>query len=122
MLTAIQCQERGNATHLYSFVPASCSKNPTLRRLYPLNDLDGRVVLSDLLRLARRDIVHTTCVVSATGEDFATVLDGGKRSLHASICVDGGRHGLCSSIRSVRALGECTLPSLVSVHLHRLRR
>ena len=62
-------------THLESFIPASCNKEPALTlHINPLHALDRCIVLGDLGRLARGHVEHAASVVGAAGYDLGTIL------------------------------------------------
>lgn len=59
--------------YFYCLVPTSSGQYPRLG-IDPFHNLDRRVMLSYLGRLASRDVEHTACVVCATREDFVSFL------------------------------------------------
>jgi hypothetical protein len=63
-----------NACYPDSFVPRTGSKNATLGRLEPFDDLDRRVVLGDLLRLSSLNVENTRGIVTATRNDLVPFL------------------------------------------------
>ncbi len=65
--------ERGK-TYFDSLVPASRGKNSHSRCFNPFYNLDGRVVLRYLARLARRDIEHSASVICATRQNLVPFL------------------------------------------------
>jgi hypothetical protein len=55
-----------NAYYPDSFVPRTGSKNATLGRFEPFDDLDRRIVLSNLLRLSSLNVEKTRGIVTTT--------------------------------------------------------
>jgi hypothetical protein len=60
-------------TYFDRLVPAAGCHNASLN-VYPLDDLDGRVMLCDLLSLAGGDVEQASSVVSACREDLVAFL------------------------------------------------
>ncbi len=60
--------------YLNSFVPRTGGKNATLGRLDPFDDLDGRVVLRDLLRLSCLNVEETRSIVTTTRNNLVPFL------------------------------------------------
>ena len=63
-----------NACYPDSFVPRTSSKNATLGRLEPFDDLDWRIVLGDLLRLSGLNVEETRSIVTTTGNNLIPFL------------------------------------------------
>lgn len=75
-------------------------------------------MLSDLRSLPSGDIEHAPRVVSATGDNLVALLP----TLSAARRVVSVKDVLCSSIQTEQDPDAGTLPCLVFVHWHQLRK
>ena len=63
-----------NAGYLDCFVPRTGGKNAALGCLEPLNNLDRRVMLGDLLRLSCLNIEETRSIITTTRDNLVSLL------------------------------------------------
>ena len=57
-----------------TLIVLSCSKNATLGRFEPFDDLDRRIVLSNLLRLSSLNVEKTRDILTTTRNDLVPFL------------------------------------------------
>ena len=70
----LSLKQESNTCYLDSFVPRTRSKNATLGRLEPFDDLYRRFVLGDLLRLSGLNVEETRSIVTTTGNNLVPFL------------------------------------------------
>lgn len=78
---------RACSTNLDGLVPAAGDEDPALGGLDPLDDLDGRVVLRNLLRLVwvRLKVDHARRVIRPARDDLIPVLSHGERVIRTGV-------------------------------------
>jgi len=66
--------KKPNEGYLDGFIPRACDKNTSLGCLEPFDNLDGRVVLGDLLCLPSLNVEETRSIVTTSRYNFVSLL------------------------------------------------